>query len=240
MFLKRQIVRQFARPTGVLGGVAGRLMARRSSNRIRNERTVEMMHLGPRMQVLEVGCGPGLALLDCARTVTEGRVVGIDHSGVMIAQSRARLAAAGLLDRVELVTGGIEALDRLDRRFDRALSLNVIQFIADKRDFFAKVHSVLVPGGMCFTTYQPRLERDARVAANTQVAAIVEAMQAAGFDTIESTEIAAGETAAMCVSGMTRRAPGQSVADAAARCAAGAGLPGRQQSARQTAGACLP
>lgn len=201
MSLKRHIVRQFAKPTGLLGNVAGRLMARRTSNRIRNARTVEMMHLMPNMRVLEIGCGPGLALLACARVVEAGRVVGLDHSETMIGQSRARLAAENLLHRVELITGSVEHLDQMKKPFDRVFSLNVIQFIADKQAFFGKIHALLAPGGMCFTTYQPRLERNAQAAMASQAEAIVANMRAAGFEAIDVTEIATGETAAVSVSG---------------------------------------
>lgn len=202
MSLKRHIVRQFAKPTGLLGSMAGRIMARRSSNRIRNARTVEMMHLTANMRVLEIGCGPGLALLACARAVEGGRVVGLDHSDMMIAQSRARLAGENLQGRVELITGGIEKLDHMNERFDRVFSLNVIQFIADKNWFFGKIHAILAPGGMCFTTYQPRLERNAWAAVDSQVEAIEANMRAAGFKAIDVAEIAAGETVAVCVSGI--------------------------------------
>lgn len=201
MSLKTWIVRQFGKPAGFPGRLAGLIMARRSSNRMRNARTVEMMQLTPGMRVLEVGCGPGLALVDCAMSVPDGRVTGLDHSSVMIRQAQERLAKAGLLDRVELVGGGIEVLDDNAQAFDRAFSLNVIQFLPDKAAYFRAIHLQLAPGGMVFTTYQPRLEKDARVAVASQSDAIVEAMRREGFEAIERQTISAGETQAICVSG---------------------------------------
>ena len=56
--LKSKIVAQFGQPSGPLGALAGRIMAARTSNRFRNEKTVELMNLHPDSRVLEIGCGP--------------------------------------------------------------------------------------------------------------------------------------------------------------------------------------
>ncbi len=104
MSLKSVIVAQFGKPSGLLGSLAGRIMARRPSNRFRNARTVELLQLAPDSRVLEIGCGPGLALAGCARIVTAGRIVGLDHSAMMIRQARARLA------RMALKRGRLERL----------------------------------------------------------------------------------------------------------------------------------
>jgi ubiquinone/menaquinone biosynthesis C-methylase UbiE len=84
MTLKSTLMAQFRKPSGLLGALAGRTMAARSSNRFRNARTVELLQLTRDSRVLEIGCGPGLALARCAQIVTAGRIVGLDHSGVMI------------------------------------------------------------------------------------------------------------------------------------------------------------
>jgi len=102
MSLKTAVVRQFRKPLGPIGALAGHIMARRSSNRIRNARTVELMELQPGSRVLEIGFGPGLALAQCAAKVTKGRVVGIDHSPVMTRQAQVRLRRASLANRVDL------------------------------------------------------------------------------------------------------------------------------------------
>ena len=201
MSAKHWIVRQFAKPKGLPGILAGGIMARRSSNRLRNLGTVELMRLTADMHVLEFGCGPGLALLECARAVTSGKVVGVDHSDVMIRQSHARIAAAGLSDRVAFVEGGLEELSGWNAAFDRVFSLNVIQFLPDYDLYFRAVHGLLVPGGLSFTTYQPRLEKDAGAAVEKQSDAIVAAMTRQGFDAVDIHPIAAGETDAICVSG---------------------------------------
>lgn len=207
MRIKKQIVRQFAKPAGALGALAGLIMARRHSNRIRNLRTVEMMRLAPDMHVLEIGCGPGIALVHCARVVTVGRVVGLDHSETMIAQARARLARANLLDRVDLIAGDAKWIDMPSQTFDRVFSLNVIQFIEHKVSLFKAIHDVLAPGGIAFTTYQPRLADNARVALASQTKQIVHAMQVAGFDAVKTSTFDADGNEAVCVSGSRPKRP---------------------------------
>jgi len=177
-------------------------MARRSSNRTRNARTVELMELQPDSRVLEIGCGPGLAIARCAAKVTSGRIVAIDHSPIMIDQAQKRLAKAGLTAGAELHVGGIEHLTDWPVAFDRVYSLNVIQFIADKRDYYRKVFDALDIGGQCFTTYQPRLDNDAPNAAERMADEIETMMNSAGFQEVIRNAFSAGTAPAVCVSGV--------------------------------------
>ena len=172
-------------------------MARRSSNRIRNRQTVDLMRLEPDSRVLEIGCGPGLALAQCSETVSSGRIVGLDHSPVMLEQARKRVGSG----QVELIVGGVDQLDQWSGEFDRIYSLNVIQFIADKQDFFRRVSSTLDAGGRCFTTYQPRLDNDHPDGADRMAEEIVRLMGEVGFTQIDRSRIDAGPTPAWCVYG---------------------------------------
>lgn len=202
MSMKQSIVRQFRSPTGILGELAGQIMARRHSNRVRNMQTVKLMELEATSRVLEVGCGPGLALTRCAQIATEGEVVGLDHSPVMIRQARQRVERSGSLRRVTLIQGGIERLRDWPARFDRVFSLNVIQFIDDKSSFVADAMSCLSPGGGLFTTYQPRLANDDRRALDTMVAELTETMRATGFLRVAVHRFEAGGKPVVCVSGL--------------------------------------
>lgn len=201
MSLKAAIVRQFGEPRGLIGELAGHIMARRSSNRIRNRQTVEMMNLQPDSRVLEVGSGPGLALAGCAETIREGRIVGLDRSPAMIAQAQRRLTAKGLEQRVELAVGGIDRLADWPKAFDRVYSLNVIQFIADKERYFRLALGALDCDGICFTTYQPRLDNDDPNGAARMADDVARLMLEVGFQRITCAEIDAGEVPAVCVYG---------------------------------------
>jgi SAM-dependent methyltransferase len=85
---------QFHQPTGAVGHVAGWIMGRRSSNVARNRWAVQLLDVQPADRVIELGCGPGVAIAALATRATRGLVVGVDHSQVMIRQARRRNRAA--------------------------------------------------------------------------------------------------------------------------------------------------
>ena len=181
MSLGARFVAQFGKPEGRLGAFAGWVMAQRGSNRRRNQWTVELLKIAPGDRVLELGFGPGLALAAAAERATSGRVVGIDHSPVMLDQARRRLRKLGLENRVELRLGGIEALEALAGPFDKILSANVVQFVADQPALFALFLRLLAPGGQIATTYQPRHRGATAQDAHRTAAEIKALMEATGF-----------------------------------------------------------
>src|SRR5215207_9292668 len=101
---------QFGRPTGVWGRAAGLLMARRSSNRRRNAWTVSLLEVRPDDRVLEIGFGPGLAILELSRIARDGYICGIDHSELMLRQARSRNADGIGRGVVNLRLGSVDAL----------------------------------------------------------------------------------------------------------------------------------
>lgn len=177
-------------------------MTHRPSNRLRNRRTVELMNLQPDMSVLEIGCGPGLALQQCADLLEGGRAIGIDHSPVMIEQAAARLGKDIEAGRVELIEGGLPVLDDLPGRFDRIYSLNVVQFLSDLEEAFALFRRHLAPGGACYSTYQPRGRKPSNQDAIAKAHQIESAMRAAGFGSVETVELFPGKAPALCVFGL--------------------------------------
>jgi ubiquinone/menaquinone biosynthesis C-methylase UbiE len=179
--LGARFVAQFGKPEGRLGAFAGWVMAQRGSNRRRNQWTVELLNIAPGDRVLELGFGPGLALAAAAERATSGRVVGVDHSPVMLDQAQRRLRKLGLENRVELRLGGIEALQALAGPFDKILSANVVQFVADQPALFALFLRLLAPGGQIATTYQPRHRGAMAQDAHRTAAEIKALMEATGF-----------------------------------------------------------
>ena len=122
--LLRSVVRQFHHPTGPGGHVAGWVMGRRSSNRQRNRWAVELLDIQPTDHVLELGCGPGIAIAALTGRVTHGLVVGVDQSEVMIRHARRRNEAAIRAGRVRLIHAPVERLSVTDEPFDAALAVN--------------------------------------------------------------------------------------------------------------------
>jgi SAM-dependent methyltransferase len=89
--LRRRLVSQFGNPDGLLGRLVGWSMSRRPSNVQRSLLAVDLLELQPADRVLEVGCGPGVALA-AARERTK-HVVAVDRSPVMVRQARRRSGA---------------------------------------------------------------------------------------------------------------------------------------------------
>jgi SAM-dependent methyltransferase len=168
--LRRTIVAQFHDPTGVGGHLAGWIMSHRQSNLARNRWAVDLLDLQPDDRVLELGCGPGVALAAIADRVVRGVAVGVDQSAVMIGQARRRNAAGISAGRVELVCATVEDLLPVDGErqpaganagplsgaFDAALAVNNVGFWDQPERRLAALRDRMRPGGRVAVVSQPR------------------------------------------------------------------------------------
>lgn len=202
MSLRSIIVEQFKRPRGLLGRLAGFIMANRPSNRQRNEWTISLLTLEPNHRVLEIGCGPGFALKVCAKKLSEGLIVGIDHSEVMINQAQHRLAAEIRADRAEVQLSSLFDLEADHNVYDRVFSSNVVQFLPDIDAGFNKIYACLIDHGVVATTYQPRSKKSTRKNVLEMASRIETAMKAAGFKQIELYELPLKPVPVICVTGI--------------------------------------
>src|SRR5919197_5793912 len=129
--LRSRIVAQFGRPTGIVGRLVGVVMATRTSNRERNRRTIELLQIRDADRVLEIGFGPGLAIEMAARLARSGKVVGVDHSEIMLRQASRRNRAAIAAGRVQLHLASADALPPFTEPFDKVMASNVHMFLHD-------------------------------------------------------------------------------------------------------------
>jgi SAM-dependent methyltransferase len=149
-------VAQFHRPTGAVGHIAGWTMGRRSSNVARNRWAVQLLDVQPTDRVIELGCGPGVAIAALATRAVGGLVVGVDHSQVMIHQARCRNRAAIRAGRVRLVHMSVESLSISDGPFDAALAVNTVGMWPDPIVRLRELARLLRPGGRIALVSQPR------------------------------------------------------------------------------------
>ena len=131
-------------------------MARTRSNHERAQWTVSLLGIKPTDRILEIGFGPGLAIELANRLAGDGRVVGLDHSEVMLRQATRRNAAAVREGRVELHLGSVAELPRFAEPFDKVFTINSIHFWEDPLPRLKELRRVLKPGGMLAVTLQPR------------------------------------------------------------------------------------
>lgn len=203
MSLRDAIVSQFERPRGILGRVVGWILAGRGTNLQRNRWTVGLLAPAKGDKVLEVGCGPGVALELCLKT--EGvSAVGVDHSALMISQAGKRNARAVKAGRLVLVEGTADSV-RVDLGpFDKMFSINVIQFV-DQAAFVARAKTLLKPQGVLATSYQPRHANATRADALKVAERLSGLMTAVRFTAIRTEELTLKPVPAVCVLG--RRGP---------------------------------
>jgi len=105
-------------------------------------------YLHPDMQILEFGCGTGTTALIHAPHVKS--ILAIDYSSEMIAIAREKARAAGL-SNVAFNVMPIEALPE-ETQYDAILGMSILHLIEDKQAVLAKVHRLLKPGGLFFSS----------------------------------------------------------------------------------------
>ena len=194
---------QFLRPHGFGGRAAGWVMATRGSNRERNIWAVGLLDVQPHDRVLEIGFGPGIAIQEFARRATNGLVVGVDHSEVMVQQARKRNAAAVRAGRVDLRLGSAEALPGFDAPFDKILAVNSLLFWHDPVARLKELHDRLRPGGQIAIVYQPRGPGSTDEVAARTGQEIAEHFATVGLTSVRVETLALQPTAVVCVLGVS-------------------------------------
>jgi ubiquinone/menaquinone biosynthesis C-methylase UbiE len=117
---------------------------------------VRLLEVRPDDRVLDVGCGPGLAVAAAAAVAQRGLVVGVDASATMVRQARRTNRAALRDGRVEIHQGRAEHLTFPEGNFTKVCSLNSVQFWAPPELGLRELHRVLRPGGLAAVVLMAR------------------------------------------------------------------------------------
>jgi demethylmenaquinone methyltransferase/2-methoxy-6-polyprenyl-1,4-benzoquinol methylase len=107
---------------------------------------VSRVEAGAGERVLDVATGTAAVAIELARTYGCS-VVGLDQSAEMLAEGRARVARAGLGDRIELVEGRAEALAFEDGSIDALTFTYLLRYVDDPAATLRELARVLRPGG---------------------------------------------------------------------------------------------
>jgi SAM-dependent methyltransferase len=120
---------------------------------------VETLALEPDDRVLEIGCGPGMAVgLICERLVG-GRIVAIDRSATAIGRAAKRNAGHVAAGKAVLRTVALEELQPADvlegrERFDKIFAMNVNLFwVRRPTRELDLIKRLLAPGGALYLFY---------------------------------------------------------------------------------------
>jgi protein-L-isoaspartate O-methyltransferase len=137
----------------------------------RLEWAVRLLDVAPEDEILEVGCGPGVAVALVCRRLAGGRITAIDRSGTAIQRATSRNAehvAAGraVFHQLDLADGDQVRRRLGDRRFDKAFAVNVNLFwVRPAAAELGLLLELLRPGGALHLVYEtPAAERAAQVA----------------------------------------------------------------------------
>jgi SAM-dependent methyltransferase len=191
---------QFHRPTGAVGHVAGWVMGRRSSNVARNRWAVQLLDVQPADRVIELGCGPGVAIAALATRAIRGSVVGVDHSQVMIRQGRRRNRAAIRAGRVRLIHTPVQSLSISDGPFNAALAVNTVGMWPDPTARLRELARLLRPGGRIALVSQPRCPGATAATSAAAADELAGLLTEAGFEHLR-TETLGLDPPAACVLG---------------------------------------
>ncbi len=180
--LLRTVVRQFHHPSGVAGHLTGWVMAHRSSNVERNRWAVGLLDVQPTERVMELGCGPGVAIQALADRAKQGLVVGVDHSEVMIRQAARRNAATVRSGSVQLVHSPVEQLQLRDGPFDAVLAVNSVGFWPQPAIRLREVRQLVRPGGRIALVSQPRCPGATAATSAKAATELADLLSEAGFE----------------------------------------------------------
>lgn len=111
----------------------------------------------PGDNILDLACGTGVVTRAVAKQVNEpGSLVGVDHSGEMLAVARALAEEEGLV--ADWVQADAGALPFEDDRFDVAFCQQALQFLPDRPAALRELRRVVRPGGRVACCVQQELD----------------------------------------------------------------------------------
>ncbi len=109
--------------------------------------TLGLFGITAAMTVLDLGCGAGTFTVAAARMVGEAGIVhAVDIQAPLVEQTRQRITAAGLLNRVQLHCSGAYQLPLTDSSIDLAVLIATLPQIPNKLLVLAELSRVLKPG----------------------------------------------------------------------------------------------
>lgn len=182
----RWIAEQARHAKGVPGRLIAFIMARET--RADNIRAIEALAVTPRDHVLDIGSGPGRSIAELAARASDGRVVAVDPSKLMVEIAASRNRKLVKARRAEILVAGAASLPFADNAFDKALCVHVIYFWNDIDAAFREIARVMKPGGILALLFRTNADKAAMSAFPAEVYNfralddVVASLEAAGFE----------------------------------------------------------
>lgn len=144
-------------PTGRLGTAVGYAMD--LQHRSLTQWCLRQLDLQPGDDVLDVGCGSGMAIRLIGARTGRGRVAGVDLSSTMVAMTRRRNERLARAGRLDVRQGNAMALPFADESFDAVTAVETLYFWPDPLLGLTECRRVLRSGGWLAITLE--MTRDA-------------------------------------------------------------------------------
>jgi SAM-dependent methyltransferase len=196
---KASMAKQFGRPDGRLGRLAGLIMS--VNNKARSLWVLSLLSVEPIDRVLEIGFGPGQDLKRINAIATEGLTAGVDHSPEMVKMARAKNLRAIHAGRADIRQGSADRIPFPDACFTKAFSINSVQFWGDRRAALREIRRVLRPGGHIAIALEPRGASSPELAAENGKT-IAADLAALGFANVRLESNGHAKKPAVCVLGL--------------------------------------
>ena len=148
---------------------------------------VDLLDVRPTDRVLDVGCGPGVAIELIAERASDGRVVGVDPSTVMLREAARRNRPAVRTGRVELRLGTAERVPYPDAHFTKACAIHSLYFWPSVEAGLHEFRRVLAPKGLLVLAVRTRHPEAGRFDPSRygltpeQIAEVTSTLESAGF-----------------------------------------------------------
>jgi ubiquinone/menaquinone biosynthesis C-methylase UbiE len=115
------------------------------------------------LRVLDLGAGTAQIPIELARRAPNVHITAVDAAESMLALARHNIAAAGFVDRIDVVLADAKQLPFQSDFFPVSISNSIVHHIADPRSVIAEASRVTAAGGLLFHRDLARPRDDAQL-----------------------------------------------------------------------------
>ena len=140
-----------AKPTGVIGKIAGRIMNRIHSKQYKDIINQILDSVNDKTaSILDIGCGGGIALSHFYKSFKTTRIYGIDLSPDMVSISK-KLNRKGIAEgRISVFCADVRDIPIQDKTVGIISAFDCINFWNDYPATFSEMRRILIPDGKIF------------------------------------------------------------------------------------------
>lgn len=145
------IARQSGHPTGWLGALIARIMARETT--FENQHSLNLLDLQRQDRLIDIGTGHGATLKTATKAIDDGLIVGVDPSAVMVRLARRKNRCSIKRGLVEVHCAQASSIPFPDAHFTKLMTVHTIYFWPDLAHQLVEIHRLAASGArfvMCF------------------------------------------------------------------------------------------